>query len=61
MKFDFHQITVWQNLFIASIAGVVNVLLTCPLWVANTRLKLQNKGSSTTQPKYHGFSFFVDI
>jgi len=37
------QVTVIQNLFIASIAGVINVLLTCPLWVANTRLKLQFK------------------
>jgi len=35
------EISVFQNLFIASLAGVVNVLLTCPLWVANTRLKLQ--------------------
>jgi len=34
-------ISVKQNLFVASLAGVVNVLLTCPLWVANTRIKLQ--------------------
>jgi len=39
------HVTVIQNLFIASIAGVVNVLLTCPLWVANTRLKLQFKSN----------------
>ncbi len=25
------------NLFIASIAGALNVLVTCPLWVVNTR------------------------
>jgi len=36
------DVTVFQNLFIASLAGVVNVLLTCPLWVANTRLKLES-------------------
>jgi len=36
------EITVVQNLFIASLAGVVNVLTTCPLWVANTRLRLQS-------------------
>jgi len=36
------EITIVQNLFIASLAGVVNVLLTCPLWVANTRLRLQS-------------------
>jgi len=35
------EITIVQNLFIASLAGVVNVLTTCPLWVANTRLRLQ--------------------
>jgi len=39
------EISIFQNLFIASIAGVINVLLTCPLWVANTRLKLQFKSS----------------
>jgi len=38
---DTREVSVVQNLFIASLAGVVNVLLTCPLWVANTRLKLQ--------------------
>jgi len=53
------DVTIVQNLFIASLAGVVNVLLTCPLWVANTRLKLQSgmghgqsKPSSTSgQPR----------
>eukprot|EP01123_Difflugia_compressa_P000278 TRINITY_DN10365_c0_g1_i1.p1 TRINITY_DN10365_c0_g1~~TRINITY_DN10365_c0_g1_i1.p1 ORF type:complete len:323 (+),score=36.96 TRINITY_DN10365_c0_g1_i1:49-1017(+) len=41
------EITVLQNLAIASLAGVVNVLMTCPLWVANTRLKIQsNKDKS---------------
>jgi len=44
-KYTKEQVTVIQNLFIASVAGVINVLLTCPLWVANTRLKLQFKGS----------------
>jgi len=39
-------ITVGQNLFVASLAGVVNVLLTCPLWVANTRIKLQKNASA---------------
>jgi len=36
------DVTIPQNLFIATLAGVVNVLITCPLWVANTRLKLQS-------------------
>jgi len=34
-------ISIGANLFVASLAGVVNVMLTCPLWVANTRIKLQ--------------------
>jgi len=33
------------NLLIASFAGIVNVYSTCPLWVANTRLKLQRNKS----------------
>jgi len=45
------DISVVQNLFIASVAGVINVLLTCPLWVANTRLKLQFKGSTKKDSK----------
>jgi adenine nucleotide transporter 17 len=45
------DVSVPQNLFIATLAGVVNVLLTCPLWVANTRLKLQsNKQPEGTKP-----------
>jgi len=40
------SVTVFQNLFIASLAGVINVLTTCPLWVANTRLRLQRSDSS---------------
>jgi len=44
------SISVGQNLFVASLAGVVNVLLTCPLWVANTRIKLQKGKSSSDQP-----------
>jgi len=48
-KYTKAQVTVIQNLFIASLAGVINVLLTCPLWVANTRLKLQFKGSGKSR------------
>jgi len=39
------NISVAQNLLIASLAGVVNVMLTCPLWVANTRIKLQKNSN----------------
>lgn len=36
------------HLGIASLAGVVNVISTCPLWVVNTRLKVQHKKSLTS-------------
>lgn len=42
------NVTIPQNLLIATLAGVVNVLITCPLWVANTRLKLQG-GKETVE------------
>jgi len=48
-------VTIPQNLFIATLAGVVNVLTTCPLWVANTRLKLQsNKQAERGAKPYSG-------
>jgi len=50
------EVTVPQNLLIASIAGAINVLTTCPLWVANTRLKLQRK-KAEHERKY---SVFID-
>ncbi|KAH9513159.1 hypothetical protein Btru_036018 [Bulinus truncatus] len=37
-----------SDLLIAFLAGVVNVLITTPLWVANTRLKLQGAKLHTT-------------
>ncbi|XP_048576012.1 peroxisomal membrane protein PMP34 isoform X2 [Nematostella vectensis] len=49
-----------QDLLFGYIAGIVNVLLTTPLWVANTRLKLQGAKFKTSeldnqrQPKYNG-------
>jgi adenine nucleotide transporter 17 len=52
-------ITVGQNLFVASLAGVVNVLLTCPLWVANTRIKLQ-KSASAKDPSVRPYVGLVD-
>lgn len=46
------EISVWQNLFIASVAGCVNVLTTCPFWVVNTRLKVQRgKNGKNQDPK----------
>jgi len=42
------KISAGKNLIVASMAGCVNVLATCPLWVASTRLKLQ------ANPHAHG-------
>jgi len=59
LKFSFEEllkkkeITVLQNLFVASLAGIVNVITTCPLWVANTRLKTQ-RNMADHEKKYHG-------
>ncbi|KAL3876149.1 hypothetical protein ACJMK2_034021 [Sinanodonta woodiana] len=49
----------FKDLTFAFIAGVVNVLVTTPLWVANTRLKLQGAKFETEsyrkgQSKYSG-------
>jgi len=38
------EISIALNLLVASIAGCINVFTTCPLWVANTRLKLKKTG-----------------
>nr|KAF7437672.1 hypothetical protein H0235_000063 [Vespula pensylvanica] len=39
--------TAGNDLLVASIAGVINVLTTTPLWVVNTRLKMKGIGSVT--------------
>ncbi|XP_012223433.1 peroxisomal membrane protein PMP34 [Linepithema humile] len=38
--------TAGSDLLIASIAGVINVLTTTPLWVVNTRLKMRGVGGA---------------
>lgn len=49
-----------KDLFIAFVSGVVNVLITTPMWVVNTRLKLQGAKLETEKylerkhPNYHG-------
>jgi adenine nucleotide transporter 17 len=43
-------ITTTKNLIVAAVAGIVNVYVTCPLWVVATRLRVQKKG----QEKYTG-------
>jgi len=56
------SVSVAQNLIVASLAGVVNVMTTCPLWVANTRLKLQSskQNSSESQNKQVPYSGLID-
>jgi len=39
-----------ENLGVAGVAGIVNVFCTLPIWVINTRMKLQKKG----EEKYSG-------
>jgi adenine nucleotide transporter 17 len=51
-------LTVWDNLMISTIAGVVNVISTNPFWVANYRIKLQLRRARTEDPReeeYNGF------
>jgi len=50
------NVTIPQNLLIATLAGVVNVLATCPLWVANTRLKLQTSKHQEGVKPYKGMA-----
>jgi len=50
------NVTIPQNLLIATLAGVVNVLVTCPLWVANTRLKLQSSKNQEGVKPYKGMA-----
>lgn len=40
-----------QNLMIASVAGIVNVFLTTPFWVVNTRMTVQKPG---VKPEFDG-------
>ncbi|KAM9324485.1 peroxisomal membrane protein PMP34 [Gastrophryne carolinensis] len=51
------SLTIGKDLMIGVIAGVVNVLLTTPLWVVNTRLKLQGarfRNEDIVLPNYMG-------
>ncbi|XP_035233875.1 peroxisomal membrane protein PMP34-like, partial [Stegodyphus dumicola] len=43
-----------RDLTVASIAGIINVVLTTPLWVANSRLKMQGAKISTEDRKHLG-------
>uniref|UniRef100_A0A0B7B7G0 Peroxisomal membrane protein PMP34 n=1 Tax=Arion vulgaris TaxID=1028688 RepID=A0A0B7B7G0_9EUPU len=61
--------TMFVDLLIAFLAGVVNVLMSSPLWVANTRLKLQgaklytahyNKKDDTRQDAKHDYNGTID-
>ncbi|XP_023243118.1 peroxisomal membrane protein PMP34-like [Centruroides sculpturatus] len=49
------------DLALASIAGAVNVLLTTPLWVVNTRLRLQNIKLKLEDRKSSDYSHYKGI
>lgn len=48
------DISTAHNLIVASLAGCVNVLTTCPLWVVSTRLKTQIKKGGNVERPYKG-------
>lgn len=48
-----------DNLLIASVAGVLNILCTLPIWVVNTRMTLARKGSSGYTSIPHAFRTIV--
>ena len=48
-----------DNLLIAAVAGVLNILCTLPIWVVNTRMTLARKGSSSYTSIPHTFRTIV--
>ena len=48
-----------DNLLIASVAGVLNIACTLPIWVVNTRMTLARKGSSGYSSISHTFRTVV--
>lgn len=60
-----HQSTPGADLLIGMAAGIVNVLVTTPLWVVNTRLKLQGskfRNADIRSTNYSGiFDAFMQI
>eukprot|EP00461_Guttulinopsis_vulgaris_P000527 UN00527 len=38
-----------DNIIIASLAGVINITITNPIWVVNTRMMLQEKAGSIVE------------
>lgn len=48
------DISTLQNLLVSSLAGCVNVLTTCPMWVVSTRLKTQIKKGGDVKKPYKG-------
>lgn len=66
---DSSQHSSLRDLFLGSVAGIVNVLLTTPLWVVNTRMKMQgvklrdaDREKLKLHPKYEGiFHGLIEI
>lgn len=52
--------TAGSDLLMASIAGVINVLTTTPLWVVNTRLKMRGVGSAAPERNNNEYNNLYD-
>lgn len=45
-----------RDLILASVAGVINVLVTTPMWVVNTRMKMQGGRGNSKSYNYKGIA-----
>ncbi|XP_064097910.1 peroxisomal membrane protein PMP34-like [Macrobrachium nipponense] len=55
--------TILRDLLLGMVAGCVNVMMTNPLWVVNTRMKMQGarlKGGSQSSPQKHNYKNLID-
>ena len=46
---DNQDLSYTAHIFVASISGIVNILITTPLWVATTRLTMQDRQQEKEQ------------
>ena len=46
---DNQDLSYTAHIFVASISGIVNILITTPLWVATTRITIQDRQQEKEQ------------